>query len=155
MSPLSDYSDMESEISNAPDPEILKRGEEVKARIISVKSGISEKNNAGYFMPNFDVPDRPTVKSFNTFFWDLADKSKLTPKQIAQTLAAFKNFAACFGIDYSRPFSWEDDLPGKTGWIIAGVQKDDQYGDKNTISKYVVGAGPARKVASADDDIPF
>lgn len=153
--PLSDYSDLEREISDSKEPIILKRGEEVKARIISVRSGISDKNGAQWYQPVFDVPDQPLVKEFSAFFWDLSDRVKLDAKQAARALNQFKNFATCFGIDYSRPFSWEDDLVGKTGWVIVGIQKDDQYGDKNTVSKYVVGAGPARKTAIADDDTPF
>lgn len=134
---LVDYSNLEEEICNAQEPKILTVGSEVKARIISVKSGISEKNGCKWYSPLFDVPDDPMVVEFNTFFWEL-DKDKLDPKSFARTLNDFKNFAKCFDIDYSRPFSWEDDLVGKEGWIIVGVKKDD-YGEKNTVKKYVVG----------------
>lgn len=41
MSPLSDYSDLEKEIASAPEPRILNRGAEVKARIIAVREGTS------------------------------------------------------------------------------------------------------------------
>ena len=99
---LTDYSDLEQRIKDAPEPKILPVGSEVKARVVSVKSGISDK------------------------------------QQFAQSLAAFQKFAACFGIDYSRPFSWEDDVVGLEGWVILGIKKDDEYGDKNIIKKYVL-----------------
>jgi len=134
---LVDYSSLESEIENAQEPKVLPVGSEVKARIISVKSGVSEKNDCKWYAPLFDVPDDPMVVEFNTFFWEL-DKDKLDPKAFARTLNDFKSFAKCFGIDYSRPFSWEDDLLGLEGWVIVGTKKDD-YGEKNTIKKYVVG----------------
>jgi len=51
----------------------------------------------------------------------------------------FKSFATAFGIDYSRPFSWTDDLPGKEGWLIVGVRKSDEYGDQNSVKKYIAG----------------
>uniref|UniRef100_A0A6M3LLD5 Uncharacterized protein n=1 Tax=viral metagenome TaxID=1070528 RepID=A0A6M3LLD5_9ZZZZ len=134
---LADYSSLEQEIENAPEPKILPRGTEVKARIIVVRAGISDKNGAGYFSPVFDVPDDPLVKEFNAFFWDLADRDKLEEKAAFSAMRNFKNFAAAFDIDYSRPFSWEDDLVGKEGWLIVGVKKSDEYGDQNTVSKYL------------------
>ena len=136
---LTDYSDLEQEIKDAPEPKILPRGSEVKARIVAVNSGISEKNDAQWYMPVFDIPSEPLAKEFNAFFWDLSERDKLTEKQAAAAMRNFKNFATAFELDYSRPFDWEDDLIGLKGWVILGVQKDDEYGDKNTISKYVSG----------------
>jgi hypothetical protein len=136
---LTDYSDLESEIQSAPEPKILARGAEVKARIIAVRTGVSDKNDCAWYQPVFDVPDDPMVVEFNDFIWDLGDaREKLEAKQYMRNLYRFKNFSAAFGLDYSRPFSWEDDLIGLEGWVILGVKKDDEYGDKNTISKYVI-----------------
>ena len=136
---LVDYSDLEKQIANAPEPKILPRGAEVKARIIAVRAGVSDKNNAHWYQPVFDVPSDPMVSEFNAFFWDLSERDKIDVKQEARNMNAFKNFAIAFGIDYSRPFSWEDDLIGKEGWLIVGVKKSDEYGDQNTVSKYVAG----------------
>lgn len=137
---LTDYSDLEKDISNAPEPKTLPRGAEVKARIIAVRSGISEKNNCQWYSPVFDVPADPMVIEFNDFFWDLADaRNKIDDKQFQRALNKFKNFASAFGLDYSRPFSWEDDLIGLEGWVILGMRKSDEYGDQNTVSKYVAG----------------
>lgn len=134
---LTDYSDLEQEIKDAPEPKVYPAGTEVYARIIEVKTGISDTNNCEWHSPRFDVPADPTVVEFNSFFWKL-DREKLTEKQFASSLNDFQKFAECFGIDYSRPFSWEDDLPGMEGWLILGYKKDDEYGDKNTVKKYVV-----------------
>jgi len=134
---LTDYSDLEQEIKDAPEPKILPVGSEVKARIISVRSGISDKNDCVWYQPVFDVPDDPLVIEFNTFFWEL-DRDKLTEKQFARSISDFQKFAKCFDIDYSRPFSWEDDLIGKEGWVILGVKKDDTYGDGNTVKKFIM-----------------
>ena len=137
---LVDYTDLEKEISNAPEPKILPKGSEAKARIVAVRSGVSDKNNCQWYQPIFDVPDDPMVIEFNDFFWDIVDaKDKIEDKQYQRNLNHFKNFAAAFGIDYSRPFSWDDDLIGLEGWVILGVRKDDEYGDSNTIRKYIVG----------------
>jgi len=134
---LTDYSDMEQEINDAQEPKILPAGTEANFRIISVRSGISDKNDCTWYQPVFDIPDDPMVIEFNDFFWEL-DREKLDLKQFARALNDFRNFAAAIDLDYSRPFSWEDDLIGMTGWAILGVKKDDTYGDSNTIKKYVI-----------------
>ena len=135
---LTDYSDLEQEIKDAPEPKVLPAGSEVKARIINVRSGISDKNDARWYSPVFDVPDDPMVVEFNAFFWELADREKLTPKEVQRGIYQFGRFAECFGIDYSRPFSWEDDLNGLEGWVILGLKKSEEYGDQNIIKKFVV-----------------
>lgn len=136
---ISDYAKFEQEIKEAAEPTLLASGEEVKARIVSVNSGVSDKNGCIWFNVRFDVPDQPMVLEFSDFFWDL-DREKLDAKQFARTLYRFQQFAKAFDIDYSRPFSWEDDLYGKEGWVIVGVRKSEEYGDQNTVKKYVTGA---------------
>ena len=135
---LTDYSDLEKEIKDAPAPKNLPAGTEVRARITAVRTGISTTNDARWYTPVFDVPEDLMVVEFNSFFWDLADRDKLTPKQVQQGIFQFGQFAECFGIDFSRPFSWEDDLPGKEGWVILGVKKSEEYGDQNVVKKYVI-----------------
>ena len=134
---LTDYSDLEKEIDDAPEPTTLPKGSEVKARIILVRTGVSDKNGATWYTPVFDVPKEPLAKEFNAFFWDLKDRNKLEDKQAAGALRDFKNFAQAFGIDYSKPFSWEDDLIGLEGWLIVGIRISDDYGVQNTVSKYL------------------
>jgi len=136
---LTDYSNIEKEIADAPESSILPKGSEVKARIIGMRGGISEKNNAQWYQPVFDIPTEPLAKEFNDFFWDLADRDKLDEKSAARSMRKFRLFAEAFGLDYSKPFDWEEDLIGLEGWIILGVKKDDEYGDSNTVSKYVAG----------------
>ena len=136
---LTDYSNLEKEIDGAPEPKTLPRGSEVKARIIVVREGISDKNGAQWYMPTFDVPDDPMVIEFNDFFWDLADRDKLDAKSAQRALYKFQKFAKAFDLDYSKPFNWLDDLPKLEGWVILGVKKSDEYGDQNTVSKYVAG----------------
>jgi len=137
MSPLADYSNMEKEIKDAPEPKVLARGTEVKARIITVREGISEKNDAQWYQTVFDVPADLTALEFNDFFWDLADRDKLEPKNAARAMRKFKMFASAFSIDYTQPFSWTDDLIGRMGWLIVGIRKSEEYGDQNTVQKYL------------------
>lgn len=141
---LSDYSDIEKEIKDAPEPQILPAGSEVKLRIVRVDTGVIEKEDskslgARFFNPLFDIPSEPLCPMFTDFFFEIADKDKIDPSQYQKALPKFRQFAAAFGIDYSRPFSWTDDLDGKEGWGILGVtkDKDGQWPDKNNVKKYV------------------
>ena len=161
---LTDYSKMESEITNAPEPTALKKGTEVRARIIGVRTGIVEKDESdyvgiSYFSVSYDAPDEPLAKEFNDFFWDLCDVEKLkgiSEKTAIGAMRKFRTFAEAFGLDYGRPFDLEDDLPGKTGWLIVGVKHSDEYGDQNSVQKYLApSAGKAPGTAARADGAPF
>lgn len=95
-----------------------------------------DKNDKEYIMPVFEVPDQPMVKEFSDFLYIL-DKKKLDNKQYQRSLYQFKVFARAFGVDLSRPFDPEDDLVGLEGWVIVGTRKSDEYGEQNTVRKYV------------------
>ena len=135
---LIDYTDMEQEILNSQEPTTLPKGTEVKVRIIQVRSGTSEKNDADYLMPIYEVlgDGKEMVKEVSDFLWIL-DKEALTSKEYARALDHFKKFAKCFGIDLSRPFDPDEDLVGLEGWIILGLRKSDEYGEQNNVSKYI------------------
>ncbi len=135
---LTDYSDMEQEIKDAPELKVLPRGAQVRARIIQVRTGISGKNDATWYQPIFDIPDDPLVFEFNDFFWALEDRDKLSDKQAARAISDFQIFAAAIGLDYSRPFSWTDDLINLECNIILGYKKaKDEYPEANTVAKYL------------------
>ena len=136
---LIDYSDMEQEILDAQEPTVLPKGTEVKVRIIQVRQGTSEKNGNDYLIPLYEVlgDGMEMVKEVSDFLWVL-DKENLGAKEYARALDQFKKFAKCFGIDLSRPFDPEEDLMGLEGWIIVGLKKSDEYGEKNTVSKYIL-----------------
>ena len=142
---LTDYSDLEKEIKDAPELQILPAKTEAKLRIVRVDSGVIDdesKNSYGaeWHSVTYDVPQEVNCPMFNDFFWDLNSRDKIDPKQYAQALRQFRDFAEAFNIDYSRPFSWEDDLPGLEGWAVLKVVKDKsgEYPDKNGVSRYIV-----------------
>jgi hypothetical protein len=136
---LIDYSDMEQEILDAQEPTVLPKGTEVKVRIIQVRSGTSEKNDADYLMPMYEVQGEgmEMVKEVSDFMWVL-DRDNLPAKDYARALDQFKKFAKCFGIDLSRPFDPDEDLIGLEGWVILGLRKSEEYGEQNTVSKYIL-----------------
>jgi len=153
---LTDYSSMEKEIDEVPEPTIIKKGTEVKARIIGVRCGTVEKEGDytgfEYFSVSYDAPDEPVAAEFSDFFWGLENREKMSEKDFLRALRKFRSFAEAFGIDYSRPFDLEDDLPGKVGWLITGKPKDsEEYGLQTTVSKYISSPGSAGRV----DGAPF
>jgi hypothetical protein len=156
---LTDYSSMEGEIKNAPDPTAIKAGVEVKARIIGVRTGTVEKEGDytgfEYFSVSYDAPDEPTAAEFSDFFWDLSNRDRMSEKDFLRALRKFRSFAEAFGIDYSKPFDLEDDLPGKVGWLITGKPKvSEEYGAQTTVSKYLSPRmGAPTPIGS--DDAPF
>jgi spermidine/putrescine-binding protein len=161
---LTDYSSLEKEIKDAPEPKVLEKGTEVKARIIAVRTGQVEKEESefyglDYFSVSFDAPNEPLAKEFNDFFWDLAAaKGSMSEKNYLKALRHFRTFADAFGIDYSKPFSIEDELPGKEGWLIVGIKSSDEYGAQNTVQKYLspnAGASPATSAAGEGPKAPF
>jgi hypothetical protein len=148
---------MEGEIKNAPEPQAIKKGTEVRARIIGVRVGEVEKEDSdyvgfAYFSVSYDAPDEPIAAEFSDFFWGLENREKMSEKDFLRALRKFRSFAEAFGIDYSRPFDLEDDLPGKVGWLITGKPKDsEEYGLQTTVSKYISSPGSAGRV----DGAPF
>ena len=65
---LSDYSNMEKEITNAPELKVLEKGREVKARIVSVKTGTSEKTTMTFELPPIETADA----ALNAFVDDMS-----------------------------------------------------------------------------------
>ena len=160
---LTDYSKMEKEIANVPEPTTLKKGIEVKARIISVRVGVVDKEESdydgiSYFSVAYEAVDEPAAKEFNDFFWNLVDRDKLadiSEKAMLSAIRKFSKFADAFGLDYSRPFDLEDDLPGKIGWVIVGTKKSEEYGDQNTVQKYLLPAGVSAGDTQESNEVPF
>jgi len=142
---LTDYSQIEEEIKNAPEQEILPAKTEVKLRIVRVDSGVIDDEakssyGAEWHSITFDVPQEALCPMFNHFMWDLNSRDKIDPKQYQSALRDFRDFADAFNIDYSRPFEWETDLNGLEGWAVLKVVKDKtgEYPDKNGVAKFIV-----------------
>jgi len=142
---LTDYSQFEEEIKNAPELQILPAKSEVKLRIIKVDHKVIEKEDSDYYGWEFlnilfDIPEYPLASVFTHFMWDLSMKDRMDPGQWAKATRAFRDFAQAFGLDYSRPFSWDADVPGLEGWAVLKIVKDKggEYPDKNDIQKFIV-----------------
>ena len=140
---LTDYSQFEDEIKNAPEQQILPANTEARLRIVKVDSGVIEDESKKFYGAEwhsitFDVPQEALAPMFNHFMWDLNSRDKIG-KQFQSALRDFRDFADAFNIDYSRPFNWEEDLVGLEGWAVLKVVKDKtgEYSDKNGVKKFI------------------
>jgi len=131
-----DLTNIKDEIENAEEPKVLPAGEEVQLRIITVNTG-NDKNGRPYFMPVFEVLSEPMAKEFSDFF--AVPTKEMSEKDYKRAIYKIKLFAQAFDIDLGRPIDYEDDLVGLTGWAILGVRRSDEYGDQNTVKKYIAG----------------
>jgi len=126
---------MEVDVNDAVEPIVIEAGQEVRVRVTSVRTG-DDKNGKPYVMPVFEVPDEPNAKDFSDFMYS-PDKGKLSAKELAKAKWKMKTFFDATGFDNSRPFDPEDDWIGLEGWVIVGVSKSEEYGEQNTIRKYL------------------
>jgi len=120
------------------EPRTVDPDDEYELRITSVTQA-DDRNGAPYILPRFEVVSDPYAKEFSQFIRiPYADQ---TPKECNQSKYKLLTFLKTFGIDASRPVSFEDDLIGATGWAILGVKDDDYLGEEvNVIKKFI----PAR-----------
>ncbi|KKL51831.1 hypothetical protein LCGC14_2291580 [marine sediment metagenome] len=125
---------LDLDLSDAQEPQVAPANEEYKLRIVGVKVGV-DKNSHDYFIPAFEIPDEPNYKEFSRFY-GLPHKD-MNPKQLNSCKWQLKSFFEAFKVDHSKKLNVENDLPGKTGWAILGVESVEEYGDKNYIKKLI------------------
>lgn len=123
------------DLENAQDPIAMEPGE-YKIRIIECDG--ERENSAGnpYLLPRFEVCDQPLAKDF-TLYLPLPH-DEMDEKQKMRTIAKLKHFCQCFSISL-QGFDPED-LQGAEGWVMLGVDNDEQYGEQNYIKSFVAGA---------------
>jgi hypothetical protein len=131
--------DLINELDGAQEPTVLEAGIEAKIHCIAVNSG-EDKNGLAYAMPVYEFPDEPLAKECSDFMYLLTEdnKDEMSPKQWAKNLWKVKTCLKAMDIDYASGFDMEEDLVGQTGWAIVGVRNSEDYGEQNTIRKYVM-----------------
>lgn len=124
---------LDVDTSGAQEPVAVESGEH-QLRVIS---GVvaKDKNNHPYFQPRFDVPAEPRAKDFTDFI--RLPHSEMDEKALNRAKWRLESFKKCFGIEGSR-IDLEQDLPGKMGWAILGVREDPEFGEQNTVRKYIL-----------------
>ena len=127
---------IEVNVNEAHELEVVEPNQEYKLRIVDVRVG-TDKNDDDYFMPRFEVVDRPYAKDFS-YYVKKPKKETMNPRDFNNALLTVKHLCEAFGFDSSRPFDPEDSLPGLEGWAILGKKDSDEYGEQNVIKKFIV-----------------
>lgn len=104
------------------------------------KSGVGAKSGKAYDSINvaFAMDDNPDAQNvYKTFFLPSEDS---TPKQRAQSLRQLRFFIQAFNLPNEISLNDLDSWSGKSGFAILKLTSDEEYGDKNEVSKFVAGA---------------
>jgi hypothetical protein len=137
-----DLSDLIEDLENVQELEVWETTEEVKLRIVDVRSG-RDKNGHDYIMPIFEIANETGYKEFSKFI-GIPDKSWMDEKKYHSTLRTIKKISQCFGIapgdmfdSYGQPNT--DYWVGITGWAILGVEETKEYGRQNYVRSFQSG----------------
>jgi hypothetical protein len=125
---------LDVDTSDAVEPIAAEAGEHE----IAIVGGVIDKDKNGhpYFLPRFEVVDGPpNVKDFTDFI--RLPYEGMTEKEKARADWRLYCFKAAFGLPQTGKINLQEDALGLRGWAILGVKEDPQYGEQNTISKYV------------------
>lgn len=126
-----DLSDMN--IKETPDPIVVEADSEVELRILDVQLK-TNKNGNPYILPRFEIINEPLAKDF-TKYMEIPTRS-LDAKKFERAKQTLKYFGEAFDIDFDSQLDIND-LIGKTGWAILGVETSDEYGEQNYIKKFI------------------
>ena len=129
--------DITSYANNPIELDVLAEGTEAELKIIGMRAG-TDKNGNQYISPMFEVLGfGPNVKDFSRYLGLPGDGR--TAKENVSAMSMVSKFAKAFGIDLTKPFS-EDEVVGKRGWAILGIEKDQDGEPINKVNKFVTGA---------------
>ena len=116
------------------EPKAVPEGE-YQLRIINAEIKASQKTGGNYLNVTMEIIDDAEAKNINhiMMFPTPADDKKKTNSR----LFAIQNFLKAFDADISGSLDAKD-LIGNTGWAILRVEEDQEYGERNTVRKFVL-----------------
>jgi len=122
------------------EPRSVSAGEEYRLRIIDVKLDDSgnlptNKNGDKYILPMFEIPDEVGAKNFTTYLG--LPGSSMSQKQLNEAKYRISQFLKCFGFDPENPPDDPTELIDNEGYAILGEKFDEEYGDQNTIRRFI------------------
>lgn len=119
------------DFSDTHDEVILEEGREVLLRVISVDAGVGPKGD--YKRIGYEVTDEPFAKAIYNII-SMPNQNDDARKRNKKNIR-LRDFMIAHELDTTRRFSWSD-LVGVEVWAVLGVERSEQYGDKNSIQKY-------------------
>jgi len=124
---------LDIDVSSAEEPKVVPADEEYKLRILDATTS-RDKNDEPYLLPRFEVIDEPLAKDFTKFL--RLPHDGLNEKQMARAQWGLKLFLEAFDMPTKGQIDAED-LKGKTGWGILGIEENAQYGEQNYVKKFI------------------
>ena len=125
---------LDVDTTNAPEITIAEGGKEYNITWLGGIIG-NDKNGHPYFMPRFEIVGEPYKKDFTRYH--ALPYEGMPEKDHARALDELSKFKQCFGIDPSARIDVENDPP-LTGWGILGAKEDAEFGEQNTLRKYII-----------------
>ena len=125
--------DLAGGVADAVEPTVMNADEEYQIRIISCDVKLN-KNDEPYMLPRFEVCNEPLAKEITKYFpvpFNGMDEKKLNNAKLS-----LSRFFKAFGYEPGDSFDSEE-LIGLEGWVILGVEEDDQYGTSNYIKRFL------------------
>jgi len=124
---------LDIDVSSAEEPKVVPADEEYKLRILDATID-RDKNDEPYLLPRFEVVDEPLAKDFTKFL--RLPHDGLNEKQLARVQWNLKLFLEAFDLPTKGRLDPED-LKGKVGWAILGIEDNEQYGEQNYVKKFI------------------
>jgi len=125
---------LDVDCTDAPEITIAEGGKEYNITWLGGIIG-KDKNGHPYFMPRFEIVGEPYKKDFTRYH--ALPYEGMPEKDHARALDELSKFKQCFGIDLAARIDAENDPP-LNGWAILGAKDDAEYGEQNTLRKYIV-----------------
>ena len=127
--------------SDVVEPTTVSAGEEYRIRIIDIKTDDNgelpvNKNGNRYLMPLFEIPEEVGAMNFSHYLG--MPSADMDAKSSNEAKYRVQQFLKCFGFDPDSPPDDPEELVGAEGYAILGLKNDPQYGDQNTIRRFIV-----------------
>jgi len=128
-------------LNDVVEPTTVPAGEEYQIRVIDMKTDENgdlpiNKNGNRYLMPMFEIPGEVGAKNFNHYIG--LPNEDMDAKAANEAKYRLQQFLKCFGFDPSSPPDDPEDLVGAEGYAILGIKEDPNYGDQNTIKRFII-----------------
>lgn len=123
---------LDMDFNDVVEPRAVEADAEYKVRIMDMKEGVNKKGGK-YIMVFFDILDEVGAKTLSHYMG--LPESSMDAKQLNNTKYRIKQFLDCFDID---PKTDTEDWVGAEGWVILGVQDNEQYGEQNFIKCFQI-----------------
>lgn len=129
---------LDVDVSSAQAPEPAEPGEH-QIRIVDAKQDINQKGDP-YILPRFEVVGDDMAPDFTRYMAIPTNEMKAAdPKRFNRAAFALRTFFEAFGLDPSSPGDPEE-WKGLEAWAVLDIEKDDEFGDRNRIKRFVTSA---------------